>query len=51
MKIVILGGSALSTPALWSYLINEARLLQLRVILAGRNRDRSRTSPMSWMRC
>ncbi len=40
MKIVILGGSAQSTPGLWSYLNNEARLENLHVILAGRDCER-----------
>lgn len=40
MKVVVLGGSAHSTPALWSYLVNEARLEGLEVVLAGRNKER-----------
>ncbi len=40
MKIVILGGSAQSTPGLWSYLNNETRLENLHVILAGRDSEK-----------
>jgi len=40
MKIVVLGGSAHSTPALWSYLVNEARLKGLNVVLVGRDNVR-----------
>jgi 6-phospho-beta-glucosidase len=40
MKVVVLGGSAHSTPALWSYLVSEARLQGLNVVLVGRDRGR-----------
>jgi 6-phospho-beta-glucosidase len=40
MKVVVLGGSAHSTPALWSYLVSEARLQGLNVVLIGRDRGR-----------
>jgi 6-phospho-beta-glucosidase len=40
MDVVIMGGSAQSTPGLWSYLVNEARLRDLRIRLAGRDRRR-----------
>jgi 6-phospho-beta-glucosidase len=40
MKVVVLGGSAHSTPALWSYLVNEARLEDLNIVLVGRDNVR-----------
>ena len=40
MKIAVFGGSAHSTPALWSYLVNEARLDDLELVLVGRNAGR-----------
>ena len=40
MDVVIMGGSAQSTPGLWAYLVNEARLRDLRIRLAGRDRRR-----------
>src|SRR5947209_8052217 len=40
MKITVFGGSAHSTPALWSYLVNEARLDDLELVLVGRNAER-----------
>jgi len=40
MNVVVLGGTAHSTPALWSYLVNEARLEGLDVKLVGRDPHR-----------
>src|SRR5436853_507424 len=40
MKVVVFGGSAQSTPALWWYLVHEARLEGLHVVLMGRDRAR-----------
>jgi 6-phospho-beta-glucosidase len=40
MKIVIAGGTAHSTPALWAYLMNEMALDDLNIVLAGRNSER-----------
>jgi 6-phospho-beta-glucosidase len=37
MKVVILGGSAHSTPALWSYMVHEAQIPDLNVVLVGRD--------------
>src|SRR2546423_1581573 len=37
MKVVILGGSGHSTPALWSYMVNEAQIPDLNVVLVGRD--------------
>src|SRR5882724_4598085 len=42
MKIVIIGGSAQSTPALFAYLGSAAVRVALRVTLAGRNESRLR---------
>ncbi len=39
MKIAILGGSAFSTPALFSYLCSQPRIEGLRVTLVGRSRE------------
>jgi alpha-galactosidase/6-phospho-beta-glucosidase family protein len=40
MKIVIFGGTAHSTPALWSYLTNETPVDGLEMILAARDANR-----------
>jgi 6-phospho-beta-glucosidase len=42
MRLVVVGGSAHSTPALWSSVVNDARLEGLQVVLMGRNRDHLR---------
>src|SRR5262249_51677402 len=43
MKIAIIGGSAQGTPALWSYLVNDARLQGIHVVLMGRECGRLQT--------
>jgi 6-phospho-beta-glucosidase len=40
MKVVVIGGSAQSTPALFEYLGQEAHTCALKVMLVGRNRGR-----------
>ena len=40
MKVVILGGSAQSTPALFDYLAGSGIPCALEVILAGRDKNR-----------
>src|SRR5215831_17065577 len=37
MKVVVLGGSAYSTPELWSYILNEIKLQDIHIVLMGRD--------------